>query len=347
VRFWQRRRGRVGALGDPSDLLHEGLLAALDGDTDRVEALLGQMVARDSDDVAAYLALARLYRGRGEVGRAISLHQTLALRRDLTSSMRLMAISELAADFRAGGYLRRAVASYEEVLEYDRRDERALEALSALLPETGEHAQGLVMLRRLARVRGSRDFRAESAALVRMASASVVRGRPDVARRILKRAIRRDARNAAAHLCLGEIEAARGKRSRALNAWRRALEIDGGSRDVYARLEIALPARDHADEWVAFLRERLSSSPGDTDARLELARHLSERGEADEAVAELRRARGEAPDRLETHLELGKALLSMHRDMDAVKGYGELLAVLEARVGAAPGPAAEDSGETS
>jgi lipopolysaccharide biosynthesis regulator YciM len=304
-------------------------LAALDGDDARVEVLLGRLVARDSDDVFAYLALAKLYRGRGEVGRAIGLHQTLALRRDLSPAMRVRALSELAADFRAGGYLRRAIASYEEVLEHDRRDEVALEALAELLPESGEHAQGLVMRRRLARVRGERDYPGESAALLRMAEATLAQKRPDVARRIVKRAIRRDSDNAAAYILLGEIEVARGKRPKALAAWRKALEVGGGAPEIYASLGEVFGLGEHGEEWEALLRERLAAAPGDAEARLALARHRATQGEDDDAVAELRRALDERPDWLAAHLALGRTLLSLGREMDAVKGYAELLALLD------------------
>ena len=69
-----------------------------------------------STAVEAHLALGRLYRMRGEVGRAIRVHQNLLLRSDLAREHMQTALEDLAEDFRQGGFLQRAIASYEEVL---------------------------------------------------------------------------------------------------------------------------------------------------------------------------------------------------------------------------------------
>ncbi len=65
------------ALPDADRALRQALLALLDRDFDAAEALIARALRSDSDDVEAYIALARLYRSRGEVGRALRIHQNL------------------------------------------------------------------------------------------------------------------------------------------------------------------------------------------------------------------------------------------------------------------------------
>ena len=120
------------ALPDADRALRQALLALLDRDFDAAEALIARALRSDSDDVEAYIALARLYRSRGEVGRALRIHQNLLLRTDLDARTRTEALAQLGSDFQQGGFLRRAIASFEEVLSRDRRHTGALRALGRL-----------------------------------------------------------------------------------------------------------------------------------------------------------------------------------------------------------------------
>ena len=70
------------------------------------EDALVRAVRIDADGIESYLALARLYRMQGEIGRAIRVHQNLLLREDLRKEQRLTALADLGADFRQGGFER-------------------------------------------------------------------------------------------------------------------------------------------------------------------------------------------------------------------------------------------------
>ena len=59
------------------------LLAVLENDYDAAESLITEAVHADSEDIEPYRSLARLYRLRGEIGRAIRIHQNLLLRDDV------------------------------------------------------------------------------------------------------------------------------------------------------------------------------------------------------------------------------------------------------------------------
>ena len=308
----------------------EALLAVLDRDLDRAEELLAAIVRGDSSAVFAYLALARLYRARGELGRAIRIHQNLLLQLDAASPEGRRALLDLAADFRAGGFLRRAIAAYEEVLQAEPRNETALRGLVPLLAEARDHARAIEMARRLARVEG-RDASGEEARLrVEMAQAAVAEGRRHDARRAVKQALRRDRACTPAWILLGEIEAERGKPRAALAAFSRVARLDRavGPR-VYPLLEATWSALGRPREYEGWLRGLLAEAPDDAAARLALARALAARGDVEGAAAELRALIAAEPDRLPARLALGRLLLSEGRDPEAVKEYAELLDLLE------------------
>jgi lipopolysaccharide biosynthesis regulator YciM len=312
--------------------LREALLAVLDRDFDGAERLLTSIVRRDSTAVDASLALARLWRQRGEVGRAIRIHQQLLLRLDVATEEGRRVLLDLAADFRQGGFLRRAIAAFEEVLVHEPRNAEALRAMVTLLAEARDHTRAIEVARRLARVEG-RDASSQEAQLrVEMAEVAAAEGRSQDARRALKQALRKDRACVGAWCRLGELEAERGKPRAALAAWARVPRLDrSAGRRVYPQLEATYAALDRTRDYEALLRELLAETPEDSVAELALARTLAARGDLEEALGVLRGMLVRDSDDLEVRGMLGRLLLSERRDAEAAKQYAELLDLLERR----------------
>ena len=329
---WLRGRRRRRHPADADAAARAALLAVLDRDDARAEELLLAAVELDSSGVEPYLALARFYRMRGEIGRAIRVHQNLLLRRDLDPDQIVTCLADLAADFRQGGFLRRAIASYEEVLARDPKHPGALRALVPLLRDARDFSRALDMQRRLSKIEGS-DGGAEQARLwVDMAEAAQAEGRLDDARRALKRALRRNPRSVRAWLALGGLEAERGRPKAARAAWEKVPALDRRSGAlVYPRIEAACAAEGRPRAFEAYLRSLLAEREDDPQARLALARALAARGEIEEALAELRRLLEREPENLEARAVVGRLLLSERRDAETAKEYAELLDVLERR----------------
>ena len=329
--FWKRLRGRDGrAPRDADALLRKALLAVLDRDLDRAEALLTRAVSLDTKQVEPYMALARLYRMRGEIGRAIRMHQNLLLRADLTKAETVVALVDLAADFRKGGFLQRAIASYDEALSHDPKQRDALRALVPLLASVREYDRAIELSRRLSKLEKTDGASAEAGLLVEMAEAAVAEGRSDDARRALRRALRRDPRSVRGLVALGALQAERGRPKAALEAWSKVPEIDRGKGAlVYARLEATYAALDRARDFEAYLRGLLEERPEDVHARVALARALAARGDATTAIEELRQAAERHPEDLEARSALARLLAAEHRDAEAVAQLGALIDTLE------------------
>ncbi len=328
--FWRGGRGREAAAHDADAAIRRALLAVLDHDLDAAETLLAGAVRSDSREIDGYLALACLYRQRGEIGRAIHLHQNLLLRRDLDPGTRFRALVGLADDFREGGFLRRAIAAYEEVLAHEPRHARALAALVRLLVDAREPRRAIPLARRLARIEGGTSALAEAMIWVDLAESERAEGRTQVARKALRRALRADAGNVRAWIALGLVEAELSNPKRALAAWRRVPEIDRRSGpQVYPRLAATFAALDRARDYEALLQELLASDAEDAGARLALARALAARGAGEDAIAEVRRVLDRDPDHLEAHSVLGRILLAAGREAEVAKAHGALLDVLD------------------
>jgi len=321
------RRSEVSA----ADHTRRALQAVLEGDLDAAESELSEVVRIDSSDAVAYLALAHLYRERGEIGRALRVHQNLLLRGDLAAADRARVEAALAADLRAGGYRDRAIAAYQQVLEHDARCPDAIDALVELYGEAGQHDRAIALLKRSAGWLRRIDPARESTLLSELARDHARRGRNDAARKLVRRAIKRDPSAAGPRLLLGELETERRRDKAALAAWSGAvgLELDDETADeLWERIAASYAVLGRGEEFEKFARTRLEDAPGDAAAIRALAHNLAAHGKVDAALQELRGLLDADPRDSRARAQLGRLLLTERRKTDALKAYEEWIEVV-------------------
>jgi lipopolysaccharide biosynthesis regulator YciM len=74
----------------------------------------------NKETLETYFALGGLFRSNGEIEKAISIHRSLIARNNISESTRLRALKELATDFDKGGFIDKAIETYQDVLEINR-----------------------------------------------------------------------------------------------------------------------------------------------------------------------------------------------------------------------------------
>jgi lipopolysaccharide biosynthesis regulator YciM len=321
-----RRKKRIEP-GDADTTAHmrRALQLVLAGDLGAAEVELSRAARVDSSSSDAYMALANLYRARGEISRAIQIHQILLLKPDLPEDRHRETLLGLALDFRAGGFLHRASASFEELLELDPTHPQALRELERIRVETGRWQEALEIRKRI----GAGDPRS-SAILAHLwtglGRGALQEGDVALARKAFRRALGQDRKCAEAHIALGDQCAKEGKTRRAVAQWRRALPLNPAiGQLLYGRFWEAFTALDELAAFESLLRDRLDGEPADHLAALWLARALSRQGRLDEALSGLRRLLDRVPDLLDGHAEIGRLLLQEGRTPEALKAFEELL----------------------
>jgi lipopolysaccharide biosynthesis regulator YciM len=90
------------------------------------------MLEVDADTVETHLALGNLFRRRGEVDRAIRLHQNIIAREQLSADERGEALLELGQDYMRAGLLDRAEGLFRELAEEGQFRDRALRRLTEI-----------------------------------------------------------------------------------------------------------------------------------------------------------------------------------------------------------------------
>jgi lipopolysaccharide biosynthesis regulator YciM len=325
-----RRRHPVDPTQAAAAQLRRSLHLVLAGDLAAAEEALAEAARLDSSASEVYLALANVYRARGQIGRAIQIHQNLLLRPDLPAELRREALLGLALDFRAGGFLGRATASFEELLQVDPRNLQALRELERIQVESG-YWEAAIRTRRKIGSRDPQGPRVLAHLWTGLGRAHLQEGREAEARRAFKRALGQDRHCAEAYLALGDQQLREDQPRQAIAHFRRTLDLHPAiGLLAYPRLWEAHEKAGDLGGFEALLRERLDRRRDDREAALWLARVLGAAGRRGEAVTLLRRLIDRQPQWLAPYAELGRALLTEHREAEALKLLEELLLHLPA-----------------
>src|SRR5690606_10050733 len=106
-----------------------GLNYLLSEQPDKAIELFLHIAELDKETFETQVALGHLFRRRGEVDRAIRLHQGLVQRPDLTDPQKVQALLALGEDYMRSGLLDRAETVFTELAAIDQRAPQALKHL--------------------------------------------------------------------------------------------------------------------------------------------------------------------------------------------------------------------------
>ena len=221
-RRWPKRFGRM----------HPDYLAGLDylvsEQPDRALDMFLKLMDASSDTIETHFALGTLYRRRGEVERAIRIHQNLLARETLAQEHREQALLALAQDHLRAGLLDRAERLLRQVSEVPRLRASALDALRGVYERQHEWQQALDTYRELARIKGAPARVVAAHYLCELATLATGRGAIEAARGLLREARAEAAPFPRAALLRAEIAERESERELALRLVRRALAESPG-----------------------------------------------------------------------------------------------------------------------
>ena len=116
----------------------KGLNFLLNEQTDQALEHFLKMVRVDDKTIETHFALGSLFRRRGEVDRAIRIHQNIIARPDLASEQRDQALFSLAKDYMHAGLLDRAENVFAQLAQGSRYQVQALENLCRIYEQEKE-----------------------------------------------------------------------------------------------------------------------------------------------------------------------------------------------------------------
>jgi lipopolysaccharide biosynthesis regulator YciM len=172
--------------------LHPDYLTGLDylvsEQPDRALDMFLKLMDANAETIETHFALGSLYRRRGEVDRAIRIHQNLLARKELAPEHREQALLALAQDYLRAGVLDRAEGLFQQVSEVPRLRASALDALRGVYERQHDWQQALVAYRQLAHIKAAPARTVAAHYLCELASVAIERGDIVVARELLTQA---------------------------------------------------------------------------------------------------------------------------------------------------------------
>lgn len=209
----------------PLDYL-KGLNFLLNEQPDKAIDLFIQMLEVNSETVETHLALGSLFRRRGEVDRAIRIHQNLIARPTLLPAQRAHALFELGQDYMRAGLFDRAEALFGELMDTGPHSEQALQYLLDIYQQEKDWEQAIQIAQRIETKTG-KDLKPIIAQfLCEQADVAHKQGEPARAMKLLKRALGFDRDSVRASLLEGEIEFDAGNYKAAIRALKRIEQQD-------------------------------------------------------------------------------------------------------------------------
>ncbi len=286
VAWWRRsdrapppRRERL------DDTYLRGLNLLLNDQQDEAIDLFVRVLEVNHETVEIHLALGKLFRQRGEVERAIRLHQNLIARPNLSREHKEQALLELGRDYFSAGLLDRAERLFSDLVGSRTVGTEAQRQLLRVYEEEKEWERAIEVARRLDRSGHARAIAHYHCELAEQARA---RGESGRAQRLLRRALSWDGRCVRASLLLAEMERERGRCRKAVDWLLRVRDQDAAYvpltveplMECYGQLK--KPAR-----LAGVLQELFAGTPG--GAALEAWVQLSlEQAGREETMARLR-----------------------------------------------------------
>jgi lipopolysaccharide biosynthesis regulator YciM len=327
---WERYKLRDGRWIDRRRLRETphymlGLNFLVDGQVDLAIDELTQATATDNDVLEIQMILGNLYREKGQVGRAIAVHQHLLQRQNLTSLEHAYVLLCLGLDFRHGGFVDRAVESFQEVLALDPKNRYALVNLQKLYQEQHQWVDALRVREQIVAIDAGRKLDDQSILgfLKNEIGLHDLRaGDLTSAARTFDDAIDTHTSTAPAYLNLGDVRERQGNLASAIEVWERLVaSFPDRAYLVFDRLERAYAMIGAPARFADMCRRLIDGNPEDWRARVALSRHLCNSGRPRDAFALLMEALPHHPHGLSVHQQIWHVLRELDLDPMLVEDY--------------------------
>ncbi|MDA8360541.1 MAG: lipopolysaccharide assembly protein LapB [Gammaproteobacteria bacterium] len=281
-RLEQRRQS---ARKDLPSAYFKGLNYLLNEQADKAIEIFIKVLEVNSETVETHLALGSLFRRRGEVERAIRVHQNIIARPALEKAQRARALLELGQDYLKAGLFDRAENLFLELAEIRAHTDQALRLLMNIYQQEREWEKAITVCRRLGRVINTNLNDVIAQYHCELAEAAYGRQEYDAAREQARRALQSDRGCVRASLVLGRIEASLGAHREAIKAWHRIeLQDPHYLGEIAPQLAASYRALDDEAGLFQFLQEALNRH-ADVATMLAMADVIEQRQGLDAAEA--------------------------------------------------------------
>ena len=262
----------------------KGLNYVLNEQPDKAIEVFVKMLEVDSETVETHLALGNLFRRRGEVDRAIRIHQNLIARPNLNREQRALALLELGMDYMKSGLLDRAESLFNELVETGLFTVPAFTELLDIYQQEKDWENAIKTARRLELSSGRSLKKNIAQFYCEQACELMIHGQDRGVRELLKKAISVDANCVRASLIVAGIFREEAKYKQAIQVYKRVEKQDAEYiPEAVAPLLECYRQLEKLDEFRSYLRTIVDTHGGITPMIM-LAELIAEQDGEEEAI---------------------------------------------------------------
>ncbi len=233
----------------------KGLNFVLNEQPDKAIEVFIRMLEVDSETVETHLALGNLFRRRGEVDRAIRIHQNLIARPTLDREQRAHALLELGMDYMRSGLLDRAEGLFLELVESDLHLNQAYTELLEIYQQEKDWENAINIARKLELITGEKLNPVIAQFYCQRADSALLDGNMRVVKDNIRRAISFNPNCVRASLIEAQMHQRTGKDKLAIKSYKRVESQDSDYiTEIIAPLFDCYRKLDRVDEFVEYLR---------------------------------------------------------------------------------------------
>jgi len=209
-----------------SNRYFQGLNYLLDEQPDKAIAVFIEMAEVTTDTIETHLALGSLFRRRGEVERAIRVHQNIISKPGLDESQKTRALLELGEDYMSAGLFDRAEKLFTELTERQSHAPSALRHLLDIYQQEKDWEKALQQAQKLESVSDEKMGLVMAHFCCEMAEIDLKANKPAAARKHLRQARRYFPESIRARFVLARIAIQQEMFSEALDVYEEIAEMN-------------------------------------------------------------------------------------------------------------------------
>lgn len=283
----------------------------------------------DAPALEIHLILGNLYRERGQVSKAIQLHQSLLQRPNLSPMEQAYVLLCLGLDFKRGGFIDRSFQAFTEVTRLDPGNHYALLNLEKLHEEQQQWEEAHAIRQSLADSATDGDRPRDQSILAflenELGLQAARESLPDLAIQHFERALELDNQTVPAFLNLGDVYMSRNEPEKAIDIWRQITKTaPERSYLAFDRLEKAYTQLNKPTAFVTLCQQLVDGTPQDWRARLSLGQHHANNDRATRALEFFFESLVHNPHALAVHQSIWRSLATLEFNPALVRRYIEL-----------------------
>ena len=283
----------------------------------------------DAPALEIHLILGNLYRERGQVSKAIQLHQSLLQRPSLTAMEQAYVLLCLGLDFKRGGFVDRSFQAFSEVTRLDPGNQYALLNLEKLHEEQQQWQEAHAIRQRLADSASDGERPRDHSILAflenELGLQAVREHLSDQAIHHFEKALDLDKQTIPASLNLGDVYMSQKDTRKAIAIWEQIIRTaPERSYLAFKRLEHAYETLGQSTRFAELCQQLIETNPQDWRARLSLGQHFAGHGHSAQALDLFFESLVHNPHALAVHQAIWRSLAALAFNRSLVKQYIEL-----------------------